>query len=1090
MLERTARCLETGNLRRFVPGSKKLMKSRRMLHSTFWNHGATDLELSPLWSALVRRPDTVHEQDEGRTHAPYGTGGPLLDFLYPSAALKIIRQFSSWAPDNQDKRRVRAGVARLGQRLYTSISDSNRAVSVERSRSASLGVHLLGSGSVLDKSDALELARHAVLLEDMLSRPNQEEYEEAWRLYELTNNTSRQVQDLTSRLFIYLSSSRRKVDERRMTTLLQHLSQVSSPETAYAALIQNLITLKRQDRARMVYDNAVQTSCNPWGLDILLADLLSNKNWILASEVLTKYQYCLIKHEENWMQRKAGNLRSDPPLLDYDPWKAVNKLPNLPQIAIKVATFAEISARSPSQSDAEALRLFAGEVVYRTLVNLASSADVDKSKFYELLTWLRVLNCNSPKRYESLLSNLLKSGHTHLAVRCYRQYRKSPTKKISRYLLYQLTDIFYRHISVLGMKQILDDWIRYYGRPAPNVYVRIMPMFASVGDAATVIALFERYHISASRSGFPNRTAKDFTPLLHVHALRGEVEKVREVFARMENDFSIKPDVRCWNILIHAYGKAMDVDGAQDAFEALLSAGLRPDSYTYGTLMGICAVRGDSDKVMQLYQMAIKEGVTRTVPMINCLVQSQLQEDRLAEAEEICLAALEMELEGSRTRMWNYLVNAYGLRRDLKGVHRILALMKEVRVEWDEATYSALMLAFSMSKQPDRAYKILKEIMPKAGIVARNYHYAVVMGGYISNTQVRKVPEVYKRMLNSGREMTSSVRLMALKAGAIADQRYLEETRSDAAYLQKAEKYFLEASSSTDRQEISGSIRKGVRGLPLDIAAQTSYFAFMIFVYGQRHAFGRVDQLYEQYLESISEERRDELPIEILSGLMVASLKRGNYESVQQFWDLAFKIARKKGQPTRPDFGIKEKVRKPEPDITLDLPVMKFHRWTLAKALSTQMQSLSQQGKFEAIEDTINIVERAGFSLDHKNWNLHVQLLLEGKSYLRAFEVCEAKLMDRWLGWKELRWRAPVRNRLSIEARAERKQPGHAHPQYRILMYLAKAYMGIRDAAIESNNAQILLNSIRRDCPKTVRALETMVRDNTDTERAILGGRH
>jgi pentatricopeptide repeat-containing protein PET309 len=86
MLERTAGCLETGSLRRLLPGSQRPLKSRRMLHSAFWSHGAIDLEHSPLWKALIRGPDiVVDDNDEKSTKSISSTSaGGFLDFLYPS----------------------------------------------------------------------------------------------------------------------------------------------------------------------------------------------------------------------------------------------------------------------------------------------------------------------------------------------------------------------------------------------------------------------------------------------------------------------------------------------------------------------------------------------------------------------------------------------------------------------------------------------------------------------------------------------------------------------------------------------------------------------------------------------------------------------------------------------------------------------------------------------------------------------------------------------------------------------------------------------------------------------------------------------
>src|SRR5690349_10329322 len=120
MLERTAGCLELGSVRRIVPGSMSV-SSRRMLHSTFWNHGAMELELSPLWQALIHGigPNRKSIETNGTNEFDY-TGGMMLDFLYPSGATNLIRLCSPWIPDRNEFSRPRTAFGKVGQRLYTS----------------------------------------------------------------------------------------------------------------------------------------------------------------------------------------------------------------------------------------------------------------------------------------------------------------------------------------------------------------------------------------------------------------------------------------------------------------------------------------------------------------------------------------------------------------------------------------------------------------------------------------------------------------------------------------------------------------------------------------------------------------------------------------------------------------------------------------------------------------------------------------------------------------------------------------------------------------------------------------------------------
>ena len=163
--------------------------------------------------------------------------------------------------------------------------------------------------------------------------------------------------------------------------------------------------------------------------------------------------------------------------------------------------------------------------------------------------------------------------------------------------------------------------------------------------------------------------------------------------------------------------------------------------------MGICTTRGDLDQAMELYQLVEGQGVAKSPAMIDCIVLGHIQNDRLLQAEKICNDALAMDFKVPLTRMWNYLLTAYAMRRDLENTNRILRRMYDAGVDYDGATYSALMQVLAMVKQPDRANAYSNNVMRKAGVKITSFHYAVVMGGYIANGELQKVFHVHNQML-------------------------------------------------------------------------------------------------------------------------------------------------------------------------------------------------------------------------------------------------------------------------------------------------------------------------------------------------------
>jgi len=114
MLERMAQCLESGSFQCFLPLSLKPLTSRRMLHSSFWNHGRTDLKLSP-WNSFFHGTFIINEdRNMSLKQRVDVVRGLFLDFLYPAGALRFPSQRSSRRSDRQKNQWLYTRLSGLG----------------------------------------------------------------------------------------------------------------------------------------------------------------------------------------------------------------------------------------------------------------------------------------------------------------------------------------------------------------------------------------------------------------------------------------------------------------------------------------------------------------------------------------------------------------------------------------------------------------------------------------------------------------------------------------------------------------------------------------------------------------------------------------------------------------------------------------------------------------------------------------------------------------------------------------------------------------------------------------------------------------
>ncbi|KAH7383697.1 hypothetical protein BKA64DRAFT_682984 [Cadophora sp. MPI-SDFR-AT-0126] len=1060
MLERTAGCLESGSLRRLLPASKKATKSRRTLHSSFWTHGASDLEMSPLWTALVQiaAPADQHGGQDMQQQRPAAMGntGMLLDFLYPAGTLNFLRQCSGWGVDRAGGRFARHGLEKFGYRQYTSSAQDVTQNLQDTSTETAIAEDEAGaeSGSMAMLYEKLRLTKNY-------------DFEEAWRQFSLQEQEGQQI-PLRKRLMRYLSASERLIDAERTIQLFAALEAEQRTPVAYRHTIRAYLKLRNLADAMTLYAKALDELESPAGSEELLAYLVKNSSWGRAFSVWNEF----------------NKFRAQSPSLSYNIFEVLDKDPTIGSQAIELAGYVnrKLENRVPdSASDMPSELLnFSSRIVRRALLNAQS---FNSARFTSLLTILQDWNLVSPALYEQVNFMLLRLNETKLAIKCYRRTRYSKEFRFTRPTLHSLLKVCCDYHSVLGMQQTLDDFFRIYSRPTRTAYRMCMSEFAAQGDAETVHALFDQL---LERDKEQRLTSiSEITPVLHVHAKRGEVREVVTYFDQMQDKYRLQPNLVCWNILINAHGKVHDVDRAYDCFEQLISDGrLRPDDYTFGTMMGICATRGDIDRVIGLYMFAQEQKVEISAAMLDCLVISHVQAGDLQEAETICEDALKMDIKGSRTRMWNYLLTGHALKRELVDVNRLLQRMSEAGVEYDKYTYSALMQSLVMVKQPDRAFAILTDVMPPAGVQATDFHYAVVMGGYLANGEVEKVFKLQRRMEKRNVKSSATTKLLTLKATVAEDEKLLKDGTSQEK-LNRALEMFQEIVTSIDPQDIANPARKGIGRMSVDVAYSTMLNRYMIFVLGRYAEFTTAGSIYEAYLRSLPAARKGEVPLDMMQTIMDTKLAEGDHETVRKCWVASLEQARRLGTPVkaepgdRPEHHPTEHARK---------GIVPARQLDLARHLGIYLRSLHNQRMTDEMIVTVDGLLNDGFALDNHNWNSYIEFLAIRHKYQLAFRLCEKYLMDHWTGWARIRWTLPERNRLPTDLRARRKDPLHLRPKYLTILHLARGYLELQSMAAESAHSEALLVELERVCPRVVRAVTTMQRVDDVLERTVLRG--
>lgn len=1060
MIERAAGCLENGGRCLLRKSKSKPFYSRRSLHSAFWSHGAGNIDLPSWWIALLQVPQIDKEictSDGSRTSAADKVFGAqevgFLDFLYPARTLAIFHRLVK--TDRESRRALNRRPNNLQvSRAYASVATGNINDTASRNDATMSSSELEEALTVMDvqasanKQPWVELSNSEKILSrlnEILTSEENEAYNEAWYHYQKLQDLSVPQSQLLYRMLRYLASSPTAVDAQRSLLICDTVPLYQRGKEYYTYALS--AALRKDDLAAAIKfrREAYTRDLGFHGTSLILRYTIRRQKWKEAVETWRDS-----RHADAW----AGVLSIS--LLD------------LIETAISAVDFASQMADAENQLAVDACD-FARQLAHISFSAKAGKINVDRHRI--LFEKVNLLKGPTSGMYTAAISQLLSSedeAQGVMAIRYYSELREEqrivPEKELLRAILVKAHAIR----SQDGVLKVLDDFREYHSGPPREDLWLIIRALSREGNIEVVEVLFQEY---LDRFGRPKGN-RLYNSILFAYNRRADIGKVVENFHSLQQIHGFQPDLISWNYVIGTYARVGDVDGAMKWYEMLIGSGLRPDHYSYFCLMNMYARRGDLEEVTRLLVQSEDDEVVTTISMLDCLVLAYTKNDQLENARKIAEEALQMNLKGSRSQMWNFLINAYAMQGNLEKMIEIYRFMRENDVLLDATTYAGLMHGLVLRKYPDAAYRILQVVMPRAGIRANSFHYALIMGGYLATECYDQVFILHLKMMKRNMQPVLGTQNFLLRAAAKLDiiENQITSSPNPQADLSRAEEVIQQTLENIDPAEFA--LSQPVKFLGpnrLDDVFSSTYFSYMIFIYGKLKAFDKVSKLYDQYI-STSNRFFPNLdvspPTEMLSALMVANVESQNYEEVDKCWNLALQKSEKLA-------------RRANADLSQPGWVLPSRRFVLILPLIHYIRSLGLQGRIDDLTSTVNALHRAGYALNSKCWNAYISVLASNGRATIAFELCERELIGNWPGWHALGYKLDLRRKFyTMKPKASR--PQDRMPSYHTLVYLARAYLRAR---VKIGGAE----ELRKLAPLTVNAVINMPNYKDAVQNQIFG---
>ncbi|KAF7560522.1 hypothetical protein G7046_g3609 [Stylonectria norvegica] len=1071
MLERTAAGLETCSLQRVLPKSAKRC---RQLHTGFWQHGASAIDLSTIWSGPPRtlesdpaEADTTLRQLQPALVASFF----LLDFLYPTATLPIIRRMYPSLPRTQDGNRKALAPRR---RPFSSTAAASNLESAE-------AVHLtpnetMDGGHVFSKAEETPTPPHdeaatdqdgpseAIDLEGPVAsatleiqvepKPSEQpasraelqrlrkiiedahgsSYHEVWDLYGRLDHDQRD--NIRGRVVKYLAKSHGIVETGRAVTIFRQIPVEDWDDDLQAAGI--LLSLRAGDLAYAVdrFKAGLKSKGLVGGLEYILADAITSRQWSSALDAWVAYYGAELKRQPI----KAPSLQR---------LQMLKTLPNQgtlyfafrSYLATEGAEYYRTTKKSSTSNQAFRVfrRQFAEMALYEPCTPEQAAIILDTLKDNTLY------NGYFARMFDRWYEKLESRSTIEKLPEIYQSFRMLHDAKPAVSVLRGMFKVHFPN-NMAGLDQIQQDWVKFSGDLNQWGYEKFLKLYASRGDVHNVRRLWGPYVAK-----YPEvlKSPRGFRSTLNVYSQVGDVTEAEKELRNMTAQYGVEPDLDCWNTVLKGYMRVNDYDRVLSYFDEICEKH-EPDSFTFAHVMAMSAKKGDLETTLDFFTRSQEKQIPVTKEMALALVVAYCQNDLLVEAEMLCIELTERKL--THTAIWNQLLNFNGVGGNLNKCYELLERMKDFGVDWDSDTYGFLLQALIQVNEIKAAVSLLKQADEENLFAATPEHYAIVMAGAARLEDFPLVETLHRRLQNSHMPVTFNA-LVALVDAAVKRKPGVERTRSLGKDFLTHFRESVAAGNSDPAQTTSGTSYTKASPMVTQLNTDSHTVGRAIMLLVQLRDFSSAEELVTLYSELFPQFKKDDqFPPNVVSALMLAHYKDGRFDEVLDLWKKTWQRVLESS-----------KKRKGE-------GIYIGNAYDLSRVLNVVVRVFRDQDNPQGLSECIDQVTSVGFKLTRSNWSLVVRYLCDMGRWERAMHWCETMLMPGWRGWNP--------DRSHKEKRSMQNTRLLRAPK-RIVFRLQQEWLKLRNMAAWSQDVSRQLRNVEETYPRLYHAFtESSVNDN------------
>lgn len=211
----------------------------------------------------------------------------------------------------------------------------------------------------------------------------------------------------------------------------------------------------------------------------------------------------------------------------------------------------------------------------------------------------------------------------------------------------------------------------------PNHYT-----YSTILAALPTNSLFQM-HAEIIKTNYENSPSVG-TALLDTYIKMGKTDDAAKVFKQIE-----EKDIVAWSAMLVAYAQKDDTEGAVNFFGQLTKEGVRPNEFTFSTIINACATQSAStDQGKQFHASSIKSGYNNTLVVSSALVTMYAKKGDIESANEVFKRQQERDLVS-----WNSMISGYAQHGYGKKALSVFKEMKNRNLEMDVITFIGVISA-------------------------------------------------------------------------------------------------------------------------------------------------------------------------------------------------------------------------------------------------------------------------------------------------------------------------------------------------------------------------------------------------------------